>query len=291
MTRLIDAEFFKMRKRLMTWVCAAVLVGLILLLYWVLWDASGEATRRLGNSRFLQQDLRRVLYLQYSVPFSLQVVGFFGAVLAVVFAAGSAGGEYGWGTVRLIATSAPGRVKLMVAKMFVVFVMTCAGAALAVIVGLAMSGFITWSSGGSNWDFVTGDFIWRQFEAYIRTVYVLLPYVFMAFCISVIGRSTLAGVGAGLGVATVGRLIAELMQQGGEPWRSLPDYFIHRNADILMAQNVVPRPLPQFGPSLNNLARNEAFSPETATLILGVYIFVFIALTLIVFSKRDISAG
>ena len=60
MTRLIDAEFFKMRKRLMTWVCALVLVGLILLLYWVLWDASGEATKRLGNSRFFQQDLRRV---------------------------------------------------------------------------------------------------------------------------------------------------------------------------------------------------------------------------------------
>ena len=57
MTRLIDAEFFKMRKRLMTWVCALVLVGLILLLYWVLGDASGEATKRLGNSRFLQQDL------------------------------------------------------------------------------------------------------------------------------------------------------------------------------------------------------------------------------------------
>ena len=71
----------------------------------------------------------------------------------------------------------------------------------------------------------------------------------------------------------------------------MPDYFIHRNADILMAQNVVPRPLPQFGPSLNNLARNEAFSPETAALILGVYIFVFIAATLIVFSRRDIASG
>lgn len=291
MTRLIDSEFFKMRKRLMTWVCAAVLVGLIVLLYWVLWDASDEATKRLGNSRFLQQDLRRVLFLQYSVPFSLQVVGFFGAVLAVVFAAGSAGGEYGWGTVRLIATSAPGRIKLMTAKMFVVTVMTCLGAALAVAVGLAMSGLITWTSGGANWDFVTNDFLWNQFEAYLRTVYVLLPYVFMAFCISVLGRSTLAGVGAGLGVATVGRLIAELMQQGGEPWRSLPDYFIHRNADILMAQNVVPRPLPQFGPSLRNLERNEAFTPETAALILGIYIFVFVAATLIVFSRRDIAAG
>src|SRR3954466_12269840 len=159
MSRLINAEFFKMRKRLMTWVCALVLVGLILLLYWVLWDASGEATKRLGNSRFFQQDLRRVLYLQYSVPFSLQVVGFFGAVLAVVFAAGAAGGEYGWGTVRLMATSAPGRVKLLLAKLIVVTAMTFAGAAVAVIVGLVISGLITWSSGGANWDFVTTHFV------------------------------------------------------------------------------------------------------------------------------------
>ncbi len=291
MNRLIDVEFFKLRKRMMTWVCALVLIGMIILLYVVMWDASGEATKRLGNSRFYGEDLRRVLFLQYSVPFSLQVVGFFGAVLAVVFAAGAAGGEYGWGTVRLMATSAPGRVKLLLAKMIVVTVLTFVGAAIAVFVGLTMSGLITWSSGGANWDFVTNQFLWDQFEAYLRTVFVLLPYVFMAFCVAVVGRSTLAGVGAGLGVATVGRFIAELMAQGGEPWRSLPDYFIHRNADIIMAQNVVPRPLPQFGPSLNNLARNEAFSPETAAIILGVYVFIFVATSLIVFSRRDISAG
>jgi ABC-2 type transport system permease protein len=291
MNRLIDVEFFKLRKRMMTWVCAAVLVGMIVLLYVVMWDASGEATRRLGNSRFLGQDLRRVLFLQYSVPFSLQIVGFFGAVLAVVFAAGAAGGEYGWGTVRLMATSAPGRMKLMAAKMIVVTALTFAGAAIAVIVGLTISGLITWSSGGADWSFVTNEFVWKQFEAYLRTVFVLLPFVFMAFCVSILGRSTLAGVGAGLGVATVGRFIAELMREGGEPWRSLPDYFIHRNADIIMAQNVVPRPLPQFGPSLRNLERNEAFSPETAALILGVYVIVFIATSLIVFSRRDIASG
>jgi ABC-type transport system involved in multi-copper enzyme maturation permease subunit len=291
MNRLIDVEFFKLRKRMMTWVCAAVLVGMIILLYTVLWDASGEATKRLGNSRFFGEDLRRVLFLQYSVPFSLQVVGFFGAVLAVVFAAGAAGQEYGWGTVRLMATSAPGRIKLLTAKMIVVTVMTLIGAAIAVFVGLAFSGLITWSSGGADWSFLTNEFVWEQFQAYFRTVFVLMPFVFMAFCIAVIGRSTLAGVGAGLGVATVGRLIAELMAQGGEPWRSLPDYFIHRNADIIMAQNVVPRPLPQFGPSLRNLERNEAFSPETAALILGIYVFAFIATSLIVFSRRDIASG
>ena len=48
MTRLLDVEFFKLRKRMMTWVCTLVLVGMILLLYTVLWNVSGEATRRFG---------------------------------------------------------------------------------------------------------------------------------------------------------------------------------------------------------------------------------------------------
>jgi ABC-type transport system involved in multi-copper enzyme maturation permease subunit len=292
LNRLIDVEFFKLRKRMMTWVCALVLVGMIILLYSVLWNVSGEATRRFGfGGRFSAEDLRRTLFIQYSVPFSLQVVGYFGAILAVVFSAGAAGGEYGWGTVRLMATSAPGRIKLIVAKMVVVSIMTLAGAAIAVIVGLSYSGLITWSSGGADLDFLTWQFLYDQALAYVRTVFVLSPYVFMAFCIAVVARSTLAGVGAGLGVAAVGPLIAGLMREGGEPWRSLPDYFIHRNAEIILAQNVVPRPLPQFGPSLNNLARNEAFSPETAALILSVYVFVFVATSLIVFSRRDIAAG
>ena len=292
MSRLIDVEFFKLRKRMLTWVCALVLVGMVILLYSVLWNVSGEATRRFGfGGRFSAEDLRRTLFLQYSVPFSLQVVGYFGAILAVVFAAGAAGGEYGWGTVRLMATSAPGRIKLLVAKMFVVSMMTLLGAAIAVLVGLSFSGFITWSSGGTNWDFLTWTFVRDQGIAYLRTVYVLAPYVFMAFCIAVVARSTLAGVGAGLGVAAVGPLIAGLMREGGEPWRSLPDYFIHRNAEIILAQNVVPRPLPQFGPSLRNLERNDAFSPETAAIILGVYVIVFVVTSLVVFSRRDIAAG
>src|SRR3954464_6779454 len=112
MLRLMGVEFFKLRKRMMTWAVALVLVGLVILLYTILWDASGEATKVI-NRRFTGEDLRRLLFTQYSVPFSLQVVGFFGIVLSVIFAAGAAGGEYAWGTVRLMATSANGRMRLL----------------------------------------------------------------------------------------------------------------------------------------------------------------------------------
>ena len=127
MTRLVGVEFFKLRKRMMTWVVAAVLVGLVVLLYAVLWNVSGEATKRLGYAgRFTGADLRRVLFVQFSVPFSLQLVGWFGAVLAVIFAAGAAGGEYSWGTVRLMATCSNGRIRLITARLFVVCAMVTA---------------------------------------------------------------------------------------------------------------------------------------------------------------------
>jgi ABC-type transport system involved in multi-copper enzyme maturation permease subunit len=290
MTRLLNVEFFKLRKRLMTWVIAAVLVGLVGLLYIVLWDASGEATKVIQR-RFTGADLRRVLYTQYAVPFSLQIVGFFGIVLAVIFAAGAAGGEYAWGTVRLMTTRARGRLQLLSAKLIVVCLMVLVGSLLAVLVGILISTIITQSSGGADYSFVNWTFIKEQFLAYGRANYVLAPYVAMAFCLAIVFRSTLAGVGTGLGVALIGRLIAELMLQGGEPWASLPKYFIHMNSDVIMTQNAVPRPLPRFGPGISELARDGAFSPHTAAIVLAVYVIAFIAIAFIVYRYRDITAG
>ena len=41
--RLMAGEFFKLRKRMMTWILAALIVGLIVLLYSILWSVSGRA--------------------------------------------------------------------------------------------------------------------------------------------------------------------------------------------------------------------------------------------------------
>ena len=292
MDRLLHVELFKLRKRMMTWVLLAVLIALVALLYVILWNVSGEATARLDfNRRFTPADLRRVLFVQYSVPFSLQLVGNFGLVLAVIFAAGAAGSEYTWGTVRLMATSASGRVRLIGAKLIVVSVLVAVGALIAVAVGLFCSWLITTTSGGSDYGFLTQSFIKDQLEAYGRTLFVLSPYVAMAFCLAMVGRSTLAGVGGGLGVALIGPLIASLMEQGGEPWKSLPQYFIHTNAQIILAQNAVPRPLPTFGPSLRELARQGARPPEEAAVILLVYVAIFLVVTFVVFRRRDITAA
>jgi len=291
MTQLIAVEFFKLRKRMMTWVVALLLVGLVVLLYSILWSVSGRVTTFGHDARFTGEELRRALFLQTSVPFSLSIVGSFGIILAVVLAAGAVGSEYSWGTVRLMATASRGRVQLMAAKLIVVCGLVIAGALLGVAVGLVYSSIITFTSGGSNFDFVTGAFIRDQLESCARTLFVLAPYVTMAFAAAVVGRSTLAGVGSAIGFAFMEPLINGLMRVAGSPWEDIPRFLINANVQVVLLQNSLPDVLPHFGPSRRELADRHLNSPEVAALILGLYVVVFVALAFYAYRKRDITAS
>jgi len=290
MTRLIAAEFFKLRQRMMTWTLALVLVGLIVLIYSVLWSVSGRVTTFGSEQQFTAEDLRRALFLQTSVPFSLAVVGSFGIILGAILAAGAAGSEYAWGTVRLVATASRGRLQTIAAKLIVVFGLVAAGALLAVIVAVIYSSIITFSSGGSSLSFVTPTYLSDQFEAYGRTLFVVAPYVALAFAAAVIGRSTLAGVGSAIGFAFMEPLVSGLMRLGGGFWQDVPKYLINANVQVIVLQNKLPDVLPRFGASHQDLEGQHLNSPGVAAIILGIYLVAFLALAFYVYRRRDITA-
>lgn len=289
-SRLVAVEFFKLRKRMMTWVVAILLVALIILLYSVLWSVSGRVTTFGDQQQFTGEQLRRALFLQTAVPFSLQIVATFGTLLAVVLAAGEAGSEYSWGTIRLMLTASSGRLRFLTAQLIVVSALIAAGVVLAVAVGLAYSSIITYVSGGANFDFVSGSWAWQQFLSYLRTLYVMMPYVSLAFAAAVVGRSTLAGVGAGLGVAFLEPLISGLMQLGGGVWDQIPNYLLNANTEVVLSQNDVPE-VARFGPSNQQLAEQGVHSAEIAAIILAVYTVTFLAIALTLFRRRDVVAS
>lgn len=289
MIQLIAAEFFKLRKRMMTWVVAGFMVGLVVLLYSVLWSTSVRVATFGEHETFTGLDLRRALFLPAAVPYGLQIVGFFGGILAMILAAGSIGSEYAWGTVRLVATASSGRMRLLAAKLLVVFGLTAAGTLLAVAVALIYSFIIATYYGEASASFVTATFVGEQIAAYGRTLLVLAPYVSFAFAIAVIGRSTLAGVGSGLGVAFVEPIIGELMRAAGSPWKDIPNYFLSTNRQVVMFQNAVPAVLPRFGGGHGEIA--GALSPFYAGLLLLTYTVVFVGLALVVFRRRDIGSS
>ena len=208
MGQLIAAEFFKLRKRMMTWVLAAILVGLVVLIYSALWSASvrvesfGERSPITGL-RHSFRELRQALFLPGAIPYGLQIVGGFGSILAMILAAGAVGSEYAWGTVRLMATASSGRMRMMAAKLIVIFGLVAVGALLAVLAALIYSYIIAVHYGEASASFLTATFVRDQLASYGRTLLVISPYVAFAFALAVVGRSTLAGVGSGLGLAFV----------------------------------------------------------------------------------------
>jgi len=288
-TPLMAVEFFKLRKRMMTWILAILMVGLVILLYSIFWSVSGHVTTFGEENQYTGEDLRRALFLQTSVPFSLQVVASFGTIFAMILAAGAVGSEYSWGTVRLMATAASGRVRLIAAKLLVVCGLVATGALLAVAVGVIYSSIITVTNGGSDLGFVTPGFIRDQAGSYGRTLFVMAPYVMLAFAMAAIGRSTLAGVGAGIGIAFVEPLIGGLMRLAGNPWNDIPNYLINANARVVLLQNKVPDVV-RFGASAQDPTNRQLNGTPEAMLILAIYSVAFVALAFFVYRRRDITA-
>jgi ABC-2 type transport system permease protein len=289
MNRLVHVEYFKLRKRMMTWVLALLMVAIVVLLYSILWSTSSRVAHFGESNQFTGLDLRQALYLPSAVPYALQIVSTFGATLAMIIAAGDIGSEYAWGTVRLMATASSGRLRLISAKLLVVFGFTAAGVLVAMAAALACSTVVTLYYGHASASFLTGAYVRDQFASYARTLLVLAPYVTLAFGVAVIGRSTLAGVGTGLGVAFLEPIISALMRTAGRPWQDIPDYLLNANARVIELQNQLPAALPGLG--ANNAEMTGAHSPLLAGLILAGYSLAFIAVSFYVFRTRDIGAS
>jgi ABC-type transport system involved in multi-copper enzyme maturation permease subunit len=289
MKQLVEVEFFKLRKRMMAWVVALLMVAFVVLLYSVLWSTSVRVAHFGETNQFTGLDLRQGLYLPAAIPYALQIVASFGATLAMILAAGAIGSEYAWGTVRLMATASSGRLRLISAKLLVVFGFTAAGTLLAVAAALAYSAIITFYYGNASASFLTASFARDQLAAYGRTLFVLAPYVTLAFGMAVVGRSTLAGVGTGMGVAFLEPLIGALMRTAGSPWKDIPDYLLNANARIILLQNKVPEVLPRFGGGRGEIT--VAHSPVVAGLIVMGYTLAFISVSFYLFRTRDISSS
>lgn len=178
---------------------------------------------------------------------------------------------------------------MLSAKLIVVFGLTAVGVLLMVAAALVYSLVIALYYGDASASFLTGTFIREQLGSYGRTLLVLAPYVTLAFSIAVLGRSTLAGVGTGMGVAFAEPLIDGLMRAAGSPWKDIPNYLLNTNRQIILLQNQVPAVLPRLGGGREDLA--GALSPPMAGLLLAAYTVAFVAIALIAFRRRDIGSS
>ncbi len=275
MLKLIKAEIFKQRKRSMTLVLGIILLAVVFLMMLLM-----QAAIKSGNGNALPGDIS---LLKEMIPLTLTIIAQLGTLLAVILVAGSIGSEYSWHTIRPYLLCSESRVKMFTAKLITAAISILAGMVIAVIATIFL-GMLFTAIRGFSWDMSFFDltFISNQLLTFIRTFYVILPYTLLAFLFTVIGRSTAAGIGLGIGVFFLEPPIAVLMSINTGWISKIPDYLLHNNIQAInvLAESSLKIDIGQAGHLPGIL---HAF------IILTGYCAAFIAIAFTLFRKRDVT--
>ncbi len=286
MTRLVRAELFKLRKRLMTRVLLYVLVGVMVVLYLLLFAVSNISIPAHGAEDI--GDIQNLLGLPLALPFALSILSSFGTILAVILVASSIGTEYSWRTIRTILICSEGRLKFLVAKLVAAGILILTGMVIGLATGFLMS-IITTAIGGYSFDFsfMTSEYLWDQFLQFWRTVYVMMPYTLLGFLLAIVGRSTMPGIALGIGIYFLESIITTFMILAGGWIAEIPNYLLAANVRTITAMNNLPQ---GFGAGMGG-GNFSGQLPDLwqAFVVLGGYSLIFIALAFYLFRKRDVT--
>lgn len=288
MTRLVYAEIFKLRKRLLT----KVLAGLILLIFvggqFPRWQAT-EAEEFADATFRAEQAVRRLTFLEQTVSENLEVVRFAGLVLGVMFVAGAVGSEYTWGTLRPFLTCAESRAKYLGAKFAALGILIFLGLAGAMLAAIVTSLAIALGRGGIELDFLDGAYVRDALFDFGRTLYVLAPYLLIAALAALAGRSAMIGAAVGLILLAVEGGVTAALEQADNWARHIPDFLLMRNGDaVLGASGQVVESGYRGGEFFEEIVRPP--DPWLGALVLAVYAVGALALALAVFHRRDVTA-
>jgi ABC-type transport system involved in multi-copper enzyme maturation permease subunit len=286
MTRLIGSELLKLRKRGMTWILLYVLIGIMILLHLILFAISRISLPHTTPSEM--GNLQNLLGLPVALPFALSILSSFGAVLAVILMASSAGNEYNWRTIRLALISSESRARFLAAKIISVGIIIVIGMLIALLTGFVMS-LVTTAIGGNKFDFAfaTGGYLWDQFAQFWRTYFVILTFTLMGFFFAILGRSAMPGIAIGIGIAFLEPIITSFMRLAGGWVSSIPNYLFSANISAINTLNKLPGRF-SGGGGFGGLDVSLP-SVDQAFIVLTVYMLVFLALGFYLFHKRDVT--
>lgn len=283
MTRLIAAELFKLRKRNMTWILLAVLVGIIVLIHFLLLAISKV---NLPSGR--ETGIQNLLGLPMALPFTISLLSSFGSVLAVILMASSMGSEYNWRTIRTAVISSESRLKFLGAKLISAVILILIGMVIGVAAGFFIS-IVTTAIGGYKFDFsfATGTYLWDQFLQFWRTFYILIPYMLLGFLFSIVGRSAMPGISLGIGIIFLEGIVTAFMTLAGGWIANIPDYLIAANVRTINSLATLPQGFGSgmvFGGGSGQLP-----SVLHATITLAIYSVAFLVISFYLFRKRDVT--
>lgn len=272
---LLRLEYLKTSRRFMTrfifGFLAAGVAGLFSLAYFVSFVLGVDDAPEL--SQFL---------MPATIEDGLSGIGFVGSVMMIVLAAGIAGSEYSWGTVRTVAATGVERGRLLAAKLVILGV----SSALLVATGLAAvavtSTAISLIEGqGLSLGWLNASMALEVLLMAARTTFVLAFYGVLGFAIAQVSRSLAAGIAIGIGLMVVEPILTMLIGALGSFGEYADDFSITINIEVISSLNTFDTPREMIG----------APEPWQSAALLTLYAIVAIGAAVISFRRRDITTG
>ncbi|MFN0094605.1 MAG: ABC transporter permease subunit [Dehalococcoidia bacterium] len=278
----LRAEVFKTVRRRMTWICLAMIVVLVGLVYLGLWLRLREGAGGRPDEALVWVAVRAGVSFRNAVPYGLAVERFFATIICVVFAGTVMGNEYDWRTVGVAVSRGVRRWHFLAAKLAVVTGFTVAVAVTGLLAAMAASVILTLSY-DLRWGTVDLAWGWGLVAGLARTVFVILPFVFLAVLVGNVWRSAGQAVGASLGLFFSEQIFIGLLSLTDGWPRAITKGLFSENIDAVMRANGIfasgggPFIIEGGGPPL-----------WRATAFLAAWMALFLAATFVRFNRRDI---
>lgn len=279
--RTTGVELIKIRKRRVTWISFGIVVAflafMIIVLRVIIKGAEGPGSESFGE---INSALR--FPLGFGAVSVLEVQ--FGLWAVLVLVSLLVGSEYGWGTLRLVLARGPSRTELMMAKLLALLVTITFGTVAILVVSAILMPIGDLVVG--VFDPVYPDrFIQFLMLDWLRTTFSLLIYVAIAFASASLLRSGGAGLAVGIGFVVIEQIVGQVFASFGgtlaDISRFLPSLLVQ---SVLSANDLSAGTLGGDSP-LSNL------DPWQGGLLIAGYSAVLVAVTIWVFSRRDISTA
>ena len=263
MGNLLNAEIFKAVKRPTTWIMLAILVVIVAAFYTIIYFAVDDP----ATNESLRPDATR--------NNGFAVGSFMASVLVIVMAAQLMGSEYGWGTIRALVSRATGRTPLIVAKLILLTGYTALTLVISAAASLGMA-YLFGSIAGNVTTMSGGDWV-DVASAIGRGMLSLGVYAIIAMVITILSRSTAAGIAGSLALSFLETQIWALLGLASNTFEDVGKYFIAYNVTGLS--------------TIGTEASTDGFDATRGAIIIAAWLIGLLIITFYVFRRRDITSG
>lgn len=271
--RIFLAGLRKMVKRPASFVSVGLLVGLLGLIL----IASATVAQR-DDAPGGGANARALLTFPGAYDLVLSFLFGLGGLVAVIYGAAIAGSEWGWGTLKNAVARGESRARYMLATFGAIVVMIAVGLAISFVLGVGLALLGATIAGVSTAGLSDADTLNRLPAMAARGWFAVVEQASLGFAIATLARSQLAGIGAGIAFY-FGEGFAAIF---------LPDIIKYMPFAVARA-SIDTEGGGGFGGGGGGGGLTDALAPDTALVLVGVWLVGSLLVTLLFTERAEIT--